>query len=213
MVLCTIMTTSVLVTCPDYDMMTRYLSAWAGKYIEQAKKQGNDVYILRETNANKRQFKGMVTKTKPQIIFLNGHGDKDRITGHDHKVLVDFKSASILKDAMVYAVSCKSAQILGVQAVKMGAKGYVGYSQDFILVSQPDKTSHPKDDKTAALFLDPSNQVITALSKGHPSKVAVNKGKAAFARSINAALNSDIQSDDDKYIPYLMWNRQFLCDC
>jgi hypothetical protein len=193
--------------------MTRYLSAWADKFIEQAQSQGHDVYILKETNANKAKFQGMVKKTKPKVIFINGHGDKDRIAGQDHKIIVDFKSASIFKEAMVYAVSCKSAQILGAQAVALGAKGYVGYTQDFILVSQPGKTAHPKDDKTAALFLDPSNQVISVITKGHSAKDAVKKGKNAFGHSITAALNSDVQSDDDKYIPYLMWDRQFLTAC
>lgn len=200
-------------TCPDYDRMTRYLTAWASTFIEQAKSRGHEVYTLKETNVNKQKFQSLVQKMKPEVIFINGHGNENSVAGHDHRVLVDFKSAKILKDAMVYALSCKSAQNLGVQAVKAGAKGYVGYSEDFILVSQPGKTTHPTEDSTAALFLEPSNQIIGALSKGHSAKEAVAKGRAAFAKSIRQALNSDIQSDDDKYIPYLMWDRQFLCAC
>jgi len=207
------MQTSILVTCPDYDRMTRYLSAWADKFTEQAKKRGHEVYELKEKSANKAKFHGMIKKNKPAIIFINGHGDKDRVAGQDHEVIVDSKSASILKGTTVYAVSCKSAQILGAQAIKAGAQGYIGYTEDFILVSQPRKTAHPKDDKTAALFLDPSNQVIAAVSKGHSAQEAVAKGRIGFAQSISVALNSDVQSDDDKYIPYLMWDRQFLSAC
>ncbi len=163
-------TTSILVTCPDYDRMTRYLSAWASIFIKQAQDHGHEVNILKERNTTRANFEGMVTKMRPAIIFVNGHGAADRLAGHDHKIIIDFKSAKIQKDAMVYAVSCKSAKELGVEAVVQGAKGYVGYTEDFILVSQPDKTRHPKDDTTAALFLEPSNEVVTALVKGHTAR-------------------------------------------
>lgn len=207
------MPTSVLVTCPDYDRMTRYLSAWANLFIGEAQKRGHVVYVLKETDANQEKFHGMVKKNAPSIIFLNGHGAEDRVAGQDHKVIIDTRSASILKNAMVYAVSCKSARTLGAQAVKVGAKAYIGYTEDFILVSQPRKTAHPQDDTTAALFLNPSNQIVISLVKGHSAKEAVAKGRTEFAKSITSALNSDVQSDDDKYIPYLMWNRQFLAAC
>lgn len=207
------MKTSILVTSPDYDRMTRYLSAWANVFINQAKNRGHKVYNLKEKNVNKKQFHSVVQKVQPEIIFLNGHGAENLVTGHEHDIIIDVASAGILKNAAVYAVSCKSARVLGMQAVKLGAREYVGYTQDFILVSQPRKTAHPKDDKTAALFLEPSNQVIHALSKGCSGQEAVVKGKAAFQQSILIALNSDIQSDDDKYIPYLLWNRQFLSAC
>jgi hypothetical protein len=204
---------SVLVTCPDYDTMTRYLSAWADIFINEAEKRGQKIYVLKGTNVNKTKFDGIIKKVVPEVIFINGHGRENAVAGHDHDIIVDSKSVAILNNTTVYALSCKSAQILGVQAVESGAKGYVGYSQDFILVSQPDKIAHPKDDKTAALFLEPSNMIVTAISKGYSTQEAVIKGKAAYAKSILSALNSDVQSDDDKYIPYLMWNRQFLTAC
>ncbi|HUY84984.1 MAG TPA: hypothetical protein VMU97_00535 [Candidatus Dormibacteraeota bacterium] len=155
----------------------------------------------------------MVKKNAPNIIFINGHGAEDRVAGQDHKIIIDTRSANILKNAIVYAVSCKSARMLGAQAIKAGAKAYIGYIEDFILVSQPRKTAHPQDDTTAALFLNPSNHIMTSLVKGHSAKKAVAKGRAEFAKSITSALNSDVQSDDDKYIPYLMWDRQFLTAC
>ena len=102
----------------------------------------------------------------------------------------------------MYALSCRSAAKLGAVAIAKGAKGYVGYAQDFILLSQPNKTSHPEKDRVASLFLDPSNTVILALSKGHSPQQAVVKGKQAYRRSIIKALNNDIQTDDNASITY-----------
>jgi hypothetical protein len=204
---------SLLATCPDYDRMTRYLSAWANSLITELENKGMTVYALRGKDANRKKFEGMVVKQKPSIIFINGHGNTDIIVGHESEPLVDPTNASLLIGSCVYAVSCKSAKSLGKLAVQSGATGYIGYEEDFILVTNLDKTRHPLEDKTAGLFLEPSNQIVRTLAKGHNVPSALNKGKKAFSESIKKALNSDVQSDDDKYIPYLLWNMQWLTMC
>lgn len=205
---------SVLVTMPNYDRMTRYLTVWAQRFIDDATRHGNTIYTLKEEHVTRKEFESYVSKQQPEVIFINGHGAEDRIAGHDNEIILDTLNAHVLKDIMVYALSCQSATTLGVHAVSHGrAKGYIGYVEDFIVVSQPSKTTHPEEDSTAALFLEPSNVIITALSKGYSAQVAAEKGKEAYTRSIIKALNSDVQSDDDKYIPYLMWNRKYLSVC
>lgn len=204
---------SLLATCPDYDLMTRYLSAWANSLIDELDKKGMPAYALREKDANRKKFEGMIQKQKPKIIFINGHGNADVVTGHDNEPIVDASNARLLKNSLVYAVSCRSAKTLGQLAVSKGAKCYIGYQEDFILVTNLEKTRHPMEDKTAALFLDPSNHVVRSLTKGHTPEEAIAKGKKAFSDSIRNALNSDVQSDDDKYIPYLLWNMQWLSLC
>lgn len=193
--------------------MTRYLSAWAHVFIREISEKGREVYVLKEKDTNRKKFEGMVAKNKPSVLFLNGHGNTNVVTGHDHEVILDSKSVGLIKDLTVYAVSCQSAQGLGRLAVSNGVKGYVGYLEDFILISQSSKMRHPTEDTTAALFMEPSNQVIRSLAKGHTPAEAVKKGKAAFSESIRKALNSDVQSDDDKYVSFLLWDRQWLTSC
>ena len=204
------MKNSAIVTAPDYDPMTRYLSAWARAFCENATKRGHNIYELDGRKASKVRLHGMIKKLKPEILFINGHGAEDKIAGHDNEIILDVNDVNILKSMVIYAVACKSAQLLGPEAVKKGARGFVGYMNDFILVSQPNKVGHPLEDTTAALFLEPSNDVIVSLMKGHSPVVAAKKGRASFTESIKKALNSDIQSDDDKFIPYLHWNRMSL---
>lgn len=193
--------------------MTRYLSAWASVYAQEATDSGNTVHSLVDQNANQSRLQGMIAKLKPNIVFLNGHGSETFVMGHDNQIIIDMDTANILEGTTVYALACRSTRQLGTKAKTLGAKGYIGYSEDFILVSQPRKIGHPTEDKTAALFLGPSNQIIRAITKGHSAGEAVRKGKKAFSDSISEALNSDVQSDDDKFIPYLFWNSRFLTAC
>lgn len=204
---------SVLVTCPNYDRMTRYLSVWAEKLMEDVRLHGNEVHMIKEAEVTRDKFESFIKKMQPSFIFINGHGAADRIAGHDHEIILDKDNVGILKGKVVYALSCQSAKVLGPLARKKGAAGYIGYTENYYLVSQPTKTTHPEDDETAALFLEPSNAIAYALSKGHSAEEAVEKGRAAYTKSILRAFNSDIQSDDDKYVSFLLWNRKYLTAC
>lgn len=206
-------TSTLLITAPDYDLVTRYLSAWAVLCASELSAHHHQVHMLKGNKVNRKNFEGYITKNKPNVVFINGHGSHDTITGHEYDVIADVRSATIFKGTEVYALSCKSAIALGAAAMSAGAKAYIGYVQDFILVSQPDKTTHPKDDATASLFLEPSKVIVTTLAKGHGPEVAIAKGRQAYNESIRKALNSDVQSDDDKFISFLVWNRQFLTSC
>lgn len=201
---------SALVTCPDFDLMTRYLSAWAHMLVEEFGAKGHEIYELKESQVTKKKFRGMLAKTKPSVLFINGHGNARQVAGQDQEIILDESSAALLAGTKVYAVSCQSAKILGKTAVQRGAKAYIGYSEDFILVSQPNKMRRPTEDSTAALFLEPSNHIIRSVLKGHGAQAAAEKGRQAYTKSISTALNSDVQSDNDKYIPFLLWNRQWL---
>lgn len=201
---------SMLVTMPNYDRMTWYLSAWADEYIKTLVPKAMSVYMLRGEDVKRKKFESYVKKQRPTTLFINGHGAADRIAGHDHDIILDTQNVSVLKGINVYALSCQSAKELGPKAIEAGAKGYIGYKEDFILVSQPSKAGHPKDDAAAALFLNPSNVIVAALGKGHNVQESAQKGKSAYTNSILQALNSDIQSDFDKYVPYLIWNRTHL---
>ncbi|MFA6526730.1 MAG: heparin lyase I family protein [Candidatus Buchananbacteria bacterium] len=60
----------VIVTRPQHDVTTRYLSSWAGEIIDLAKKKGIDIYDLLKEKANKDEFEGRINKIKPDIFRL-----------------------------------------------------------------------------------------------------------------------------------------------
>ncbi len=125
----------LIITRPQHDVTTRYLSSWAGEIIDFAKKKGIDVYDLVKEKANRAEFEGRVKKIKPEAVFLNGHGSDDCVTGHDNSVLVSVKeNHEILNNKITYALSCNSGKKLGPKVVENGNAAYIGYSDEFIFM-------------------------------------------------------------------------------
>ena len=124
---------SLLVTRPNYDLTTRFISAWAESVIDFAKKQANSLFDLVGEKARRNIFESMIRKHNPDIVFLNGHGGEKLVTGQDEEIIIESGvNDNLLKDRITYALSCKSAKVLGVESVKNGATAYIGYKDDFI---------------------------------------------------------------------------------
>lgn len=204
----------LLVTRPSFDLTTRYISAWAEKIIDIAKKKGNKVFDLDKKRANRKEFESMIKKNEPTIVFFNGHGDYDVVTGQDNEELVRADgNEKILKSKIVYALSCRSGKILGPSSVKSGADAYIGYDEDFIFLYDEKKRARPEQDKTAEMFLEPSNQVMVSLLKDHGPKEAHNNSKQSFARRIKKLLSSQSTALESAAVRYLIWDMQHLVCC
>jgi len=201
------MTKSLLITRPNYDLPTTYLFFWSKLVIKCAYQKDFRVVDLPNGKSNKTDFSGRVIKTNPSFIFFNGHGNKSAITGHDGEVLVsDKKNLSLLKDRVIFSRSCSSAMKLGPKSISSGAKAFIGYKEPFIFILEPEKSSHPLSDKTATLFLEPSNQVAISLLKGHSSLEANKRGKNAFVKNIRKLLTSESKKEDSATLRYLFWD-------
>jgi len=205
---------SLLATRPNDDLTTRFISAWADSVISFAEKQGSRVFDLAGEKASKNYFESMIEKHDPDLIFLNGHGSEKLVTGQNQEVIIESGvNDSLLKGKITYALSCKSAKTLGIESVKNGATAYIGYKDDFIFQYSKDKISKPKTDKTAALFLEPSNQIAISLLKGHKAADAEKRGKNAFLRNIKKLITSQTPQDDGSNLRYLVWDMQNLACC
>jgi len=198
---------TILITRPDHDITTRYLSKWCQKVIDLALKKGIKVLDLRREKVNEKELTSRISKMKPSLIVLNGHGDDDRVTGHDNDILViSGRNEKILKDKIVYAISCRSALILGPRSIVAGALSYIGYRKDFVFYYQKDKIARPLEDDIAKLFLEPSNQTIISLIKGHTSKASSNNSKRTSMRTIHKLMSSESSAESGIYARYLLWN-------
>jgi hypothetical protein len=200
----------VLVTAPDYDIITRYLSVWSQKVVDSFESGSHDFVVLKNNDVTRKNLESRIQSNDFGTILLNGHGASDRVTGYNREPIVDTGNIKRLKGSEIYALSCKSARELGPYSIASGVRGYVGYAENFVMVSNYHNVSKPEDDSTAALFLDPSNIIATSLCKGNGVAESTARGKRAFRDSIRKALNSDTQSDDDKYIPWLLQDMSSL---
>lgn len=185
----------VLITRPEHDPGTRYLSRWSENVIEEARKRNFDVIDLHKDKAIRKEFEGRVHKANPALIVMNGHGNEASVTGHDNEVLVQHgDNEALLHNRVTYAVSCDSAAVLGAECVKSGETAFIGYNKSFIFNFTPQHILRPTQDKRAAQFLNASNQVPISLLKGHTAKQASDRSKSLFRNAIQKLLPS-ITSD------------------
>ena len=198
---------TLLITRPKHDSTVRYLFYWAKDALELAKKKGMKVWDLDGKRANRKEVESILKKRKPSLVFLNGHGNDGVVMGQDNEVLVQAgDNEDFLAGKIVYALSCRSGKKLGPESIKKGSAGYIGYKEDFIFMAEPNKMSDPLSDKTAGLFLEASNQVVTSLLKGHTMKQSHDRSKNMFAK--NAYKVAAGGSKDYLLATYLLWNAE-----
>jgi hypothetical protein len=70
-----------------------------------------------------------------------------------------------------------------------------------------DKRTRCHEDKLAELFLEPSNQVMVSLLKGHTVQEAHQAAKNSFKKNIRKLLTST-SSPHSVSVPYLLWDLQ-----
>ncbi len=162
---------------------------------------------LENHRATRKEFESMVRKHDPTFIFFNGHGANDCITGQHEQVLVQTGvNEGILGGRVIYALSCCSASGLGPRSIQTGAAAYIGYKEDFIFLYDESLRTRPHLDRTAELFLDPSNQVAVSLVKGHTAGEAHESSKQAFVRNIRKLLSSEASATESAAVKYLFWD-------
>lgn len=197
----------MLITRPNHDITTNYLYYWSEKIIEQANKNKERVIDLKGKRVNLKEFIGILRKTNPSFVVINGHGNEKSFAGYDNEILIQFNiNESILSGRVIFARSCRSAAILGKSCVDKGTKTYIGYTDDFIFFINESKITHPLDDVTAGLFLEPSNYVAIVLLKGHKTLEANTRSKNMYRQNIQKLMTSETPKEDRELIPFLRWN-------
>ncbi|HLC62855.1 MAG TPA: hypothetical protein VJJ21_00900 [Candidatus Nanoarchaeia archaeon] len=194
-----------LATRPEHDDTTYYLSHWCKKTFLTAESHGIKVFDLHREKANREEFEGRMNKFSPNFVVLNGHGDVDKVGGHKNEILVSSGvNEDVLKGKIVYAISCKSANILGKTSVEKGALNYTGYDDDFIFFYEPKNMTKPLTDETAKLFLEHSQLFIESLLKGNSLKASKEKAENKLRENINKILSTE--SSDSELARFLVWD-------
>ena len=196
-----------LITRPEHDDTTYYLSNWSKKIIEVANSKGIKLFDLHREKAKRAEVTSIIEKQSPGLIVFNGHGDDNCVTGHKQEVLVEAgKNESLLKERITYAVSCRSAKLLGPKSVAAGAKAYIGYDDDFVFIYSPEKITQPLNDETAKLFLEPSNELIISLIKGNTTEESHKRSQEFFKDRMKKVLSSESTSEETSMVRYLWWD-------
>ncbi len=201
----------LLITRPEHDYATRYLSYWSKDIIKAAIAKDIEVVDLHRGKAAKKELEGRLRKINPTFVVLNGHGSDECVFGHNNEELINAKTNSdLLKGRVTYAVSCNSAKKLG-KACADKTTAYIGYNESFVFNMERQYLSQPLKDKRAAQFLKPSNQVSLSLIKGHTAKEASDSSKRLFSGTIKRLLPSINQNPHAREdVADLFWDMNHL---
>lgn len=201
----------LLITRPEHDYATRYLSAWSEKLFNLIESKGYSKIDLHRERANRKEIESILSKKNPDLVIINGHGSDDMVAGHNNNLLIKAgDNSSLLNNKITYAISCRSACVLGKEIAQNVNTAYIGYQDDFILLYLEKYRTRPAEDKLAELFLGPSNVLLTTLIKGHSTKEAMLRARQESLRNIQNLLTSQTKIEDSSTLRYLVWNMQNL---
>lgn len=160
-----------------YDQYVRFPFHWAEEIKDEAERLSFKVIDLQKENFTEDGIDKSIKEHDPFFIFLNGHGTEWCVRGHnDEPTIQANKNDILLKDKIVYCVSCLTAVYLGPTSFDKGCKAYIGYEDDFIFWCGD--LNSPSNDTFARMFMEASNQVaLTILNSGTPKQAYQNSQK------------------------------------
>jgi len=158
-------TNTLLSIRPDYEIATRYGSAWLTQILGAASNAGIPTIDLYKENATASNFFSALETQDPLIINIFGHGNYNIIVCQDEELLL-FGGINgnddVLAERIVFNLSCRAGRDLGTSAVNKGAVAFLGYVEDFIFAisggNHPDGgMENPLNDQVAQGFFESHN--------------------------------------------------------
>jgi len=180
----------ILVTRPEHDQTTKYLSCYAKLVIKYAENKGIQVKDFKSGNVKKGEFSKFIQKQNPKLLFLNGHGGADSIEGEKGEIIIRKNdNDELLKGKITYARSCFAALSLGEKCGRFGKDTcFIGYSLPFQFWFDETRSGTPLKDEIAALYLLPSNKLVESLIKGNKTKTAFDKSRELMVQNMKKIL-------------------------
>jgi len=204
---------SLIVTRPQHDPTTRYISSWAGEIVSFARAKGVTVIDLVKSKVTRKELEGRIKKITPRMVFLNGHGSQDAVFGHDNEVLIRVgENDTLLSGKIVYALACDSGRILGPAIAKDQNTVFIGYKDEFIFMADARYMNRPVHDPNAKPFMESSNQVMFSILKGRSAREAFERSKELFKKYFVVLSSSSADADSLQIVQFLWWDmRNQVC--
>ncbi len=184
----------VIITNPAHDIATEYLNVWSEGIIASIINLpvGTDIYELKKSKVTKEELTRLVQEKNPHLILFNGHGSSKIILGFENNILISYDdNESLLKDKIIYSLSCDSGKELGPKCISLGTKSYIGYKEEFKFVHTGETSiSDQYNDPIATLFLRPAFEISKALLEGDTIRVAYTKSQEMYAENLQLLLTS-----------------------
>jgi len=198
------MTENILVTRPDHDDITSYLSYWTEDIIKFGEGKGFKISDFKGKKANRKDVENFLKKKKPVFTFFNGHGSDSKILGQNDETLIEEGENDDLPESIVYSLVCSSAKKLGRSCIQKNTKCYIGYDEEFAALLQITRIATPDKDKMAKAFSQPAMTIPKEILKGKTTGEAYNKSQQQFQKQIEYYSSSITPHGTQHFIPYLL---------
>ena len=199
----------IVITKPQYDDATFYLSKWSEKIIDVAYKSNKTIIQLKREKSNKAELEKAISSKNPYFLILNGHGDEITIYGHKDKPLIKLgQNEKLLKGKITYTVACDAAIKLGKSCIGKNTH-FVGYENKFVFCFDENSMANPLNDNFAKPFFESTNAVPISIIKGKSIKNSVEKSKALFEKYIIYYRNSPLP-EAPHILFMLLWDMENL---
>lgn len=197
----------LLITCPEHDDGTAYLTYFSRLIVEEALKKSIKAKKVNDENLNMKDFSEIIGKLDYKLVVFNGHGLSDSIFGYKNNIIVKLgENDNALKERIVYVRACNAGLLLGPECMKNTENGsFIGYNLPFVFFMDERWTTKPNNDKIARLFLEPSNLVPISIIKGHTSLEAHKNAKRQMLKNMESLLRNKQEQETTFYLEAL-WN-------
>ena len=197
----------LIITCPEHDDATSYLTYFSKNIISQAVLNRLKNKQISDQNLNFNDFSQIIEKLDYKFLVLNAHGSSEAIFGYKDNIIIQLgKNEALLKDRIIYARSCNAGGKLGSECMKNTRKGcFIGYQLPFIFYMDTKWTAKPSNDNAAKLFLEPSNLIPISIIKGHSGIEAHDHAKRQILKTMNKLMAGKQEQETPFYLEAL-WN-------
>jgi len=196
----------LIITLPQSDDVTEYLAIFSMPIINECKTRAIKFHELKQREANKEEFERLLKSYDYNFVVLNGHGEKNYVTGHQNeKIIIKGENDNLLDKRITYARSCWAAAGLG-NCYDTDKKGcFIGYNIPFMFLMDTTRATNPIKDKIAEIFFKTSNCVPIGIIKGQTAEYANENSKKAMLKAIKKALIKK-DKENSQAIAEILWN-------
>lgn len=200
---------TLLITRPTHDPTTRYCHYWSEPVIKKAKEKAFRVLDIADEKATREIFESYLQKQEPQFLFLNGHGTKTAVFGHDDRPILNADNLNTIReDSIIYVRSCDVGDKLGKDIAKR-ASVFIGYRKAFGFYRLNNHLRNPLADPLAKFSFEPSNLVATTLLKGKTAGEAQDRSREAMRRNLQYLVSSKASTLERQCATPLWWNYKY----
>lgn len=167
-----------IITMPNYDDATAYLYCYAEELVKFAEEKNIFISQLKRPRLRRNVLEESIRKQNPQLLLFNAHGDEatiygDKIETETEYLVRENENHQLLQGRLTYARACSAVASLGRKCTQKSGC-FIGYNQPFSFWTDTSRITTPLKDKTAQLFLEPSNELAIGLLRGKSASQAAD---------------------------------------